>query len=121
MAKVLVVDDSFFMRDNLKKIITAAGHEVVGEGTDGVEAFDKYVKLKPDVVTLDITMPNENGLDALKKIIDYDPKARVIMVTSIGIRNKILEALTSGAKNYIIKPFDKNKVAQVINDSLAES
>ena len=119
MAKVLITDDSRFMRDNLRSILQAAGHEIVGEAPNGKEAVSMYDRLHPDLVTMDITMPIMNGLDALKEIIAHDSRASVIMVTAIGKPEKVLEALNAGAKSYITKPFEKDKVLEAINELFA--
>ncbi|MDP4193369.1 MAG: response regulator, partial [Bacteroidota bacterium] len=99
----------------LKSILVEAGHEVVGEASNGYEAVELYGKLSPDIITLDITMPELNGIEALKKIIEINKDATVIMLTSISKPDSAIEALNNGAKNYITKPFDKDKVLKAIN------
>ncbi len=121
MSKVLIVDDSIMSRNLLKNLLLEAGHNVVGEAVDGEKGFKMYLELKPDVVTMDITMPNMNGIDSLKKIIKHDPRAKVIMITALGQANKILEALSNGAKNYVTKPFESKKVLTAINEVLEEA
>lgn len=118
MPTILITDDSRFMRDNLKNILLEAGHKVVGEAANGKESVELYQKLHPDLVTMDITMPVLSGLDALKQIVALDPKANVVMVTAIGKPEKVLEALNAGAKNYITKPFEKEKVLEIIDELL---
>ena len=96
MANVLVVDDAAFMRMTIKKMLESEGHKVVGEAGNGVEAVQKYTELQPDVVTLDITMPEMNGVDALKRIKEYDPKAKVIMCSAMGQQVMVAQAIQSG-------------------------
>ena len=110
MAKILIVDDAAFMRMMLKDILTKGGFEIAGEAADGVEAVAKYNELKPDLVTLDITMPNMDGTEALKEIIDYDESAKVVMITAAGQQNKVIEALKIGAEKFITKPYEKEEV-----------
>ncbi|MCL2247736.1 MAG: response regulator [Oscillospiraceae bacterium] len=110
MKRVLVVDDSAFMRRTMKSIVVRNDYEVVGEGTNGVEAVSLYKKLRPDIVTLDIVMKDVGGLEALKSIMKIDPNANVIMVTSMGQDVIVREAIVSGAKNFILKPFTEQQV-----------
>lgn len=105
MAKVLIVDDAAFMRISIKNTLTKNGFEVVGEAENGAVAVDKYRELNPDVVTMDITMPEMSGLDALKKIISHDPKAQIIMISAMGQEAMVRDAVLSGAKGFIVKPF----------------
>ncbi|SHH78446.1 response regulator [Clostridium grantii] len=118
MAKILIVDDSIVARAKLKHIIINAGHEIIGEAEDGYEAFKLYRELSPDIVTMDIIMPFLDGIGALKLIKEYDENAKIIMLTVLGQGNRILEALNSGAVNYINKPFNEIKVLEAINDAL---
>ena len=118
MARILIVDDAAFMRMMLKDILTKGGFEIAGEAADGVEAVAKYNELKPDLVTLDITMPNMDGTDALKEIKAYDPNAKVIMITAAGQQNKVIEALKLGAERFITKPFDKDEILKNIEEVL---
>jgi two-component system, chemotaxis family, chemotaxis protein CheY len=118
MAKILVVDDSLISRVNLKKILSAEGHEVVGEGTNGLEAVKKFGELKPDLLTLDITMPEMDGLEALQKIVGIHPSAKVIMISALGQNDKIIQAMKSGAKQYITKPYEPNIVISTIKQIL---
>ncbi len=119
MARILIVDDSLLARNSLKTILKSGNHEVVGEATDGEQAISQYYKLKPDIVTMDITMPNINGIESLKRIVADDPRARVIMISALGQGGKILEALNNGARHYITKPFEPEKVLEAVNDVLA--
>ncbi|PHJ14104.1 chemotaxis protein CheY [Fervidobacterium sp. SC_NGM5_G05] len=118
MAKVLVVDDAAFMRMMLKDILTKAGHEVVGEAANGVEAVEKYKELKPDVVTMDITMPEMNGIDATKEIKKFDPNATVIVCSAMGQQAMVIEAIQAGAKDFIVKPFQAARVIEAIQKVL---
>lgn len=118
MAKILVVDDSLFIRKILTDIIKKSGHTVVGQACDGNEALEQYVKLKPDLVIMDITMPNVTGLEGLKMIKIVDDKAKVIMCSAMGQKSIIKEAISEGALDFIIKPFQKKKVIDIINKSL---
>jgi two-component system chemotaxis response regulator CheY len=119
MAKILVVDDAAFMRMMLKNILNANGHEVIGEAADGLQSLDQYEQLKPDLVTMDIVMPQMNGIDATKEIVESYPEAKIIMCTAIGQQAKVLEAMKAGAKGYIIKPFQAPKVLDEINKVLS--
>lgn len=115
MAKrVLVADDALFMRVTLKKILTEGGFEVAGEAANGAEAVRLYQELKPDVVTMDITMPEMDGITALKQIRALDPEAKVIMCTAMGQRNMVVEAVQSGAKDFIVKPYQPDRVVQAV-------
>ncbi len=120
MARILIVDDSIIMRRNLKVILTQAGHEVVSEASNGKEAYMEYEKHLPDIVTMDITMPVMNGIDAVKKIVGSFPNARVIMISALDQRNMVFEALENGAKHYIIKPITPDKVLTVLDAVLED-
>lgn len=112
--RVLVVDDALFMRILIKDALKAPDFEIVGEAADGDEAIEKYRALKPDVVTLDITMPRMSGLEALKKIRTEDPDARIVMVTAVDQVEIMREALEFGAADLIIKPFNSERVRSVV-------
>lgn len=118
MARVLVVDDAAFMRMMLKDILTKAGHEVIGEAANGVEAVEKYKELKPDVVTMDITMPEMNGIDAIKEIKKFDPNATVIVCSAMGQQAMVIEAIQAGAKDFIVKPFQASRVIEAVQKVL---
>ncbi|MGB2841902.1 MAG: response regulator [Halobacteriota archaeon] len=118
MAKVLIVDDAAFMRMMLKNILGANGHEVVGEAADGVQSLEKYAQLKPDIVTMDIVMPQLDGIEATREIMTSHPEARIVMCTAVGQQAKVLEAMKAGAKGYIVKPFQAPKVVEEINKVL---
>ncbi|MCF8568056.1 response regulator [Alicyclobacillus tolerans] len=117
--KVLVVDDAAFMRMMLKDILTKAGHTVVGEGGNGNEAVEKFKELHPDLVTLDITMPDKDGVEALKEIMAVDPNAKVIMCSAMGQQAMVVDAIQSGAKDFVVKPFQADRVLQSINKIFA--
>lgn len=113
--KVLTVDDAAFMRMLLKDMITKAGHEVIGEATNGVDAIEKYKQLRPDVVTMDITMPEMDGITCVKKIMEIDPNASIIMCSAMGQQVMVLDAIHSGAKDFLVKPFQADRVAEALN------
>lgn len=119
MSRILIADDSIFMRSCLKSILVEGGHEVVGEAGTGAEAVALYGKLLPDIVAMDITMPEMSGIEALKKITELNKAAVVIMFTSNNKPDTALEALNSGAKNYLTKPYDKDKILKAIKDVTA--
>ncbi len=114
MAKILIVDDSVMSRNKLRAILESADHVIIGEACDGSEAFEKYEALLPDLVTMDITMPNVDGITVLKDIMHHYPLAKVIMITALGKSTKILEALNAGAKNYITKPYEDGQIIDSI-------
>ena len=112
--KILVVDDASFVRMALGQILMEDGHEIVGEAADGVEAIEKYKLLKPDLVTMDITMPVMGGIDSLKGIIQFDPNAKVIMSSAMGQQEFVFQAIEAGALDFIVKPFDKERIKEAI-------
>ncbi|MCR5102249.1 MAG: response regulator [Butyrivibrio sp.] len=114
MATILVVDDSRTSRRMLIDLLEKNGHSVIGEAVNGQEGFDQYVKLKPDIVTMDITMPEMDGIESLKLIKKSDPNAKVIMITAAGQREKMMEALKYGAADFVSKPFNVNVVLDTI-------
>lgn len=115
MAKILVVDDAKFMRLTLSSILSKANHEVIGEAENGKEAVELYRQLNPDLVTMDITMPEMNGLDAVKLIKKENPSALIIMCSAMGQSKMVVEAIEAGAKDFIVKPFDEGRVLEAIN------
>lgn len=119
MKRVLVVDDAAFMRMAIKMILNGNGFEVIGEAENGAIAVKKYKELKPDIVTMDITMPEMTGLEALKEIREFDPEAKVIMVSAMGQEGIVRETIMLGAKSFIIKPFKNDHVIQTLNKVLA--
>jgi two-component system chemotaxis response regulator CheY len=119
MAKVLVVDDAAFMRLVMKEILEKNGHEVVGEAENGAEAVEQYGRLKPDVVTMDITMPVMEGIDAVKLIREMDPKARIIMCSAMGQQQMVVRAIKAGARDFIVKPLQSERVLEAIEKIMA--
>ena len=115
MARILVVDDAAFMRKMVKDALAAAGHEVVGEAGNGVEAVARYQELKPDLMTLDITMPEKDGLAALADIMGGDPSARVVMCSALGQESKVLESIKLGAKDFVVKLFQPDRVLEAVH------
>jgi len=118
MAKILIVDDAAYFRTKLKKILESMGHEVVGEAMDGINAGKMYIMTKPDLVTMDISMPKANGIEGVKNIIGKDENAKIIMISSRGQRHFVLEAMRYGAKHFVLKPFDVNTLKFIITDVL---
>lgn len=118
MSRILIVDDAAFMRMMLKNIVSSSGHEVVGEAVDGEEAVEKYRELRPDLVTLDITMPKMDGLAALKAIVGEDPSAVVVMCSAMGQQSMVIDAIQSGAKDFIVKPFQPERVNECLQKNL---
>ena len=116
--RILIVDDAAFMRMMIKDILVKNGFEVVGEAQAGVEAVEKYAELKPDLVTLDITMPEKDGLTALKEILSSDSDAKVIMCSAMGQQSMVIDAIQAGAKDFIVKPFQADRVLEAINKVL---
>lgn len=116
---VLVVDDTAFMRLTLKSLLTKNGFSVVGEAENGEDAIQKYFQLKPDVVTMDITMPKMDGIDALKAILKRDPGAKIIVCSAMGQKPLVIEALASGAKDFIVKPFQPGRVVEALTKVMA--
>lgn len=121
MARILIVDDSILMRRNLRTLLTEAGHQVVAEASNGMEAYKEYAKHEPELVTMDITMPVMSGIDSLKKILATYPEANIIMISALDQRNMVFEAVQSGAKHYILKPITMEKILKTINDVLKEA
>lgn len=117
--RILVVDDAAFMRMMIKDILVKNGYEVAGEASDGKQAIDKYMELRPDLVTLDITMPELDGVEALRRIRSADPGARVIMCSAMGQQSMVIDAIQAGAKDFIVKPFQADRVIEAIRKVLA--
>ena len=119
MSKVLIVDDANFMRLNLKDIIKSHGlASEIHEAPDGVEAVKSFLNLKPDLVTMDVNMPRADGIQALRAIMKVNSQAKVVMVTAVEQKDVVNEAMKLGARDYIVKPFDKNQVGLTINKVL---
>jgi two-component system chemotaxis response regulator CheY len=119
MADILIVDDNAFMRNTIKGVLSQAGFNIVGEAADGVEAVSTYATARPDLVTMDITMPNMDGVEALKELLQQDPGAKVIMVSAMGQESLVVEAVTAGAVDFVIKPFEPDRVIDAVNKALA--
>jgi two-component system chemotaxis response regulator CheY len=111
---VLVCDDALFMRTMVKDILTQAGFSVVGEAENGQQAVDLFKKLKPDLVTMDIIMPEMGGIEAVKKIMEVDPQARILMCSAMGQQALVLEAIQAGAKDFVVKPFQPSRVLEAV-------
>ena len=117
-ATILIADDLSFMRMIQREILIERGYTIVGEASDGVQAVDKFESLRPDLVLLDITMPNMNGLEAMRKIFSIDPNARVIMCSALGQQSLIVEAIKAGVKDFIVKPFKPERILSAIEKAL---
>ncbi len=118
MPTVLIVDDALFMRVAVGNMFKEWGFEIVGEASNGREAVEMYNQYKPDLVTMDITMPVMSGLDAVKEIVPENPEANIIMMTALGQQRIIVEAIEAGAKDFITKPFEKNQLKTVVDNIL---
>lgn len=117
-ASVLIVDDAAFMRMMVKDILSKNGFNVVGEAENGAVAVDKYSELKPDLVIMDITMPEMDGLQAVREIRKRDPQANIIMCSAMGQQAMVIDAIQSGAKDFIVKPFQAERVIEAVNKAL---
>lgn len=118
MAKILLVDDSKTSRKILRNILEENGHEIVGEAVNGEDGVTKYKELKPDITTMDITMPQLDGLQALKQIMEFEAAAKVIMVTAAGQKSKMVDAIKYGAAEFLTKPFESEQIITIINKVL---
>ena len=116
--RILIVDDAAFMRMMIKDILSKNGFEVVGEAGDGVQAIEKNNELKPDLVTMDITMPEMDGIAALKEIKSKNPNAIIIMCSAMGQQAMVIDAIQAGAKDFIVKPFQADRVIEAISKAL---
>lgn len=119
--RILIVDDAAFMRMMIKNIVTKHGYEVVGEAENGQVAVELYKQLKPDLVTMDITMPEMNGIEGVKAIRQIDPNANIIMCSAMGQQAMVMEAIQAGAKDFIVKPFQQERILQAIERVLARA
>ena len=115
MAKrVLIVDDALFMRNTLRDIFATAGFTVAGEADDGVQAVNLFRELKPDLVTMDIVMPDMGGIDAVREIVKHDPDAKILMCSAMGQQALVVEAIQAGAKDFVVKPFQPSRVLEAV-------
>lgn len=121
MARVLVVDDAAFMRKVLTDALAAGGHEVVGEAGDGDAALAAYRELAPDLVTLDITMPGKDGLATLRELVELDPAALVVICSALGQETKVLDAIKAGAKDFVVKPFERERLLSAVEKALGQA
>ncbi|TJY41158.1 response regulator [Cohnella pontilimi] len=115
MARLIIVDDAALMRMMLKQIVLDMGHEVVGEAENGEEAVQRYMSWKPDLIIMDITMPVMDGLTALKAIIEFNHRAKVIICSALGRKNVVAEAFQAGAKEFLVKPYERERVMDSIS------
>jgi two-component system chemotaxis response regulator CheY len=119
MAKgVLIVDDAAFMRMMIRDILSKNGYQIIGEAENGIKAIEKYIELKPDLVIMDITMPEMDGIEAVKKILTADPGATIVMCSAMGQQAMVIEAIQAGAKDFIVKPFQPERVLEAVNKVL---
>lgn len=118
MAKILIVDDAAFMRMMIKNILIKEGYEVVGEAENGAQAVEKYKELNPDLVTMDITMPEMDGISAVKEIMKINKGAKVVMCSAMGQQAMVIDAIQAGAKDFIVKPFQPDRVIEAISKVL---
>ncbi len=116
---VLVCDDAIFMRTMIGDILRQADYDVIGEAETGVEAVDRFTELKPDLVTMDIVMPDMGGIDAVREIVKIDPSARVLMCSAMGQQALVVEAIQAGAKDFVVKPFQPSRVLEAVQRVLA--
>ena len=116
--RILITDDALFMRVTLKNILTKNGYEIAGEATNGREAVQLYASTQPDLVTMDITMPEMDGISAVREIKKADPEAKIIMCTAMGQKNMVMEAVAAGARDFIVKPFQPDKVLESVQKLL---
>lgn len=118
--KILITDDAPIMRLMLKDVLSYHGYEIAGEASNGAEAVEMYKKLKPDLVTMDIVMPEKDGIQALQEILHDDPSAKVVMVTAIDQRDSLMKAIRLGAADYIVKPFEDDRVLSAVKKAFGE-
>ncbi len=119
-AKILISDDAAFMRVMIRGILTKQNFEIVGEAKDGREAVEMYKQLRPDLTTMDIIMPEVNGIEAVKEIIEFDSRAVIIMCSAMGQQAMVIEAIAAGAKDFVIKPFQPPRVIEAVERALAK-
>ena len=119
MARVLVVDDAAFMRKVVSDALVAGGHDVIGQAGNGSEAVTQFAELRPELTTLDITMPEKDGLEALSEIMTIDPGAKVLMCSALGQESKVIESIKLGAKDFVVKPFQPDRLLEAVGKALA--
>lgn len=119
MSKILIVDDAAFMRMMIKDILTKNGYTVVGEAENGAVAVESYKELKPDLVIMDITMPEMDGIEAVRRIKADDPSARIIMCSAMGQQAMVIDAIQAGARDFVVKPFQPERVIEAVKKALA--
>jgi len=112
--RVLVCDDAIFMRTMITDILSGAGYEVVGEAETGLQAIERYRELTPDLVTMDIVMPDMGGIDAVREIVKQDPNAKILMCSAMGQQALVVEAIQAGAKDFVVKPFQPSRVLEAV-------
>lgn len=117
--RVLIVDDAIFMRTMIGDILRQAGYEVVGEASTGAEAVQKYKEVKPDLVTMDIVMPDMGGIDAVREIMKIDANARILMCSAMGQQGLVVEAIQAGARDFVVKPFQPSRVLEAVQRILS--
>ncbi len=117
-ARVLICDDAEFMRNMLKDMLINAGFEIAGEAVNGLDVIEKYKILRPDIVTMDIVMPLKSGIDAVREIISFDPKAKIVMCSALGQEVLVMDAIEAGAKDFVVKPFNEEALIKVLNKVL---
>lgn len=111
---VLVCDDAIFMRTMISDILAQAGYEIVGEAESGMQAIERYKQLKPDLVTMDIVMPDLGGIEAVREIVKFDPAARILMCSAMGQQALVVEAIQAGARDFVVKPFQPSRVLEAV-------
>ncbi|PKM93413.1 MAG: hypothetical protein CVU84_15610 [Firmicutes bacterium HGW-Firmicutes-1] len=119
MARILIVDDSIVMRKNLAAILTQGGHTIIGEASNGRQAISQYTELKPDIVTMDISMPIMSGVEAVKQIVKFCNDAKIIMISAVNQKKMVFSAINNGASHYIVKPIDPKKLLSIVDELLS--
>ena len=120
MHTIMLVDDAAFVRLALEKILTENNYEVIAQASNGTEAIQMYKDAKPELVIMDITMPEMSGIDAVRGIKEYDPAAKIIMCSAMGQQSKILDAMTAGASDFIVKPYKEDRVISAVKKALGD-
>ena len=119
--RILIVDDAAFMRMMLRDILVVKGFEIVGEAENGIEAGSLFKRLKPDLVLMDITMPEMNGIEAVQEILKIDPDARIVMVSAMGQQAMVIQSIKAGAMDFVVKPFHTDRVIDAVNKALYDT